>query len=220
MDSKLRILAVDDEPRGVELMERTLRKLAEVDTAATGDEAWARFQTHDYHLVISDQRMPGISGVELLTRVADARPITGRVLLTGYADISATIEAINRGRIHAYLNKPCPPDQLRMIAGSVLARVRAERENAVLLEELRERNQELEEVISSLRRETQGMIEAATAETAGAVAVRVAGPLGALRKLAAELAGGTSQRLLVELEAIETATQPLSRRTGSGRTPG
>jgi response regulator RpfG family c-di-GMP phosphodiesterase len=218
MDSKPRILAVDDEPRGVELIERTLRELAEVDTAATGDEAWERFQAHDYHLVISDQRMPGISGVELLTRVADARPITGRVLLTGYADIAATIEAINRGRIHAYLNKPCPPDQLRMIAGSVLARVRAERENAVLLAELRERNQELEEVISSLRRETQGMIEAATAETAGAVAVRVAAPLAALRKVASELETDTARRLLVELEAIETATQPLNRQIEPAQT--
>jgi response regulator RpfG family c-di-GMP phosphodiesterase len=137
--------------------------------------------------------------------------------LTGYADIAATIEAINRGRIHAYLNKPCPPDQLRMIAGSVLARVRAERENVALLAELRERNQELEEVISSLRRETQGMIDAATAETVGAVAVRVAGPLGELRKLATQLAGAPAQRLLAELESIETATQPSDRPTSGSR---
>ena len=94
MNEKPSVLAVDDERRGIELVARTLRKLADVSVATCGDDAWALFQKSEYDLVISDQRMSGMSGVELLSRIADREPFTGRILLTGYADIEATIDAI------------------------------------------------------------------------------------------------------------------------------
>jgi CheY-like chemotaxis protein len=124
MRSALTILAVDDEPRGVELVKRVLRRTAEVATATSGEMGWELFQKARYDLVISDQRMPGMSGVELLARVADHAPETGRVLLTGYTDSADTIDAVNRGRVHAYLTKPCPADHLRVAVQSVLDRVR------------------------------------------------------------------------------------------------
>ncbi len=166
MSEKPRVLAVDDEQRGVELVARTLRRIAIVDVATCGEEAWDLFKQTDYDIVISDQRMPGISGVELLAKVWEAKPLTGRVLLTGYADIEATIDAINKGRIHAYVNKPCSPDQLRMITTTTLNRVELERTNERLVQELNGRNDELEEVLASLRREQKAMVDDAYSQGA------------------------------------------------------
>ncbi len=129
MERRARILAVDDEQRGVELVKRVLRRIADVDTAMSGEEGWELFQSSDFDLVISDQRMPGISGVDLLANIAEASADTGRILLTGYADTVDTVAAINRAQVHAYLSKPCPPDQLSVTVGSVLERVKTLREN-------------------------------------------------------------------------------------------
>lgn len=127
MDRPARILAVDDERRAVELVQRVLRKMAEVETAMSGSEAWRLFEAGDFDLVISDQRMPGMTGVELLSQIAEASPETGRILLTGYADAADTLDAINRAHVHAYLSKPCPPTQLSLTVRSVLERVALQR---------------------------------------------------------------------------------------------
>lgn len=145
-----RILVVDDEPRAVELLVRTLRRQADVEAALSGDEAWTIFQGGGFSLVISDQRMPGMTGIELLGRVADEDESTGRILLTGFSDLEATVEAINRGRVHAYLHKPCAPPELIATTRGVLDRVVLSRENAALLADLRERNEQLGEAQSEL----------------------------------------------------------------------
>lgn len=140
MERRTRILAVDDEQRGVELVKRVLRRIADVDTTLSGEEGWELFQRSDFDLVISDQRMPGISGVDLLAKIAEASADTGRILLTGYADTVDTVDAINRARVHAYLSKPCPPDQLSVAVDSVLERVKTLRENQRLLDLLEDRS--------------------------------------------------------------------------------
>ncbi len=150
MAARAQILVVDDEPRGVELLCRTLRALGDVVGAADAEEGWARFEAAPFDLVVSDQRMPGLSGVELLGRVADRDDRVGRILLTGFADFDATVDAINRGRVHAYLSKPCPPAHLLAAARSVLERGALARENQALVETLRARNQELELALGSL----------------------------------------------------------------------
>ena len=94
MERRTRILAVDDEQRGVELVKRILRSVADVEIAMSGEEGWELLQASDFDLVISDQRMPGISGVELLAKVAETSPDTGRILLTGYADTVDTVDAM------------------------------------------------------------------------------------------------------------------------------
>ena len=124
MAAPVRILAVDDEPRAAELVERVLRRIGRVEKADSGESAWDLVQRQDFDLVISDQRMPGMSGVDLLARVAGRSLHTGRILVTAYTDFAATISAINDGCIHAYLAKPYEPDQLRTAAVSVLELVR------------------------------------------------------------------------------------------------
>jgi len=196
VSGKPRLLAVDDEQRGIELVARVLRKIGTVDLAMSGEEGWQLFQVAPYDVVISDQRMPGMSGVELLTLVADRAPHTGRILLTGYTDFAATVDAINKGRIHAYLNKPCPPDQLRMMTSSVAEQVRLQKLNESLIQELSGRNDELEEVLASLRLEQKSMVEAARTSTAReigeAFAERAANLLETLARLASQLAESAS----------------------------
>ncbi len=150
-DVRSHVLVVDDEPRAVELMVRTLRREVSVETASSADEAWRRIDTQDFELVISDQRMPGLTGVDLLSRVAERDDSVGRILLTGYSDLEATVEAINRGRVHAYLHKPCSPQDLRTTVKGVLDRVRLARENTRLVELVQTQNRKLEEALESLR---------------------------------------------------------------------
>ena len=124
------VLVVDDEPHALELLTRSLRKHAKVETAGSAEEAWERFRASDaIDIVISDQRMPGMSGVDLLGRIAETHPSVGRILLTGYSDLDATVAAINRGRVHAYLHKPCSPPELLATVKSVGDRVALARDN-------------------------------------------------------------------------------------------
>jgi signal transduction histidine kinase len=149
MAEKPRILVVDDEPRAVELLVRTLRRLGRVATAMSADEALPMVTQERFDLVISDQRMPGMSGVELLSRIAGHDEQVGRILLTGYTDLETSVEAINRGRVHAYLHKPCSPPELMGTVFSVLQRVRFTRESAGQLETLRREKAELETSLTS-----------------------------------------------------------------------
>jgi YesN/AraC family two-component response regulator len=124
MSRKRQILVVDDEPRSLELMKRILRPIADVMTAASAEEAWKIVEDVELDLLITDQRMPGgAQGVDLLTRVADRDDTLGRILLTGYTDLTSITDAINLGHVHGYLKKPCDPDEVVERVEMVLARV-------------------------------------------------------------------------------------------------
>ena len=105
-----KILFVDDEPHVLESIRRQLRKRFDLETAATGEEA-LRILKNDgpFAVIVSDMRMPGMNGVELLSTVKDTFPDTVRMMLTGNADQETAIEAVNNGQIFRFLNKPCPP---------------------------------------------------------------------------------------------------------------
>jgi signal transduction histidine kinase len=160
MEASFRILVVDDEPRGVELLARCLQKLGRVVRAKGGEEAWELARDSDLDLVVSDQRMPGMSGVELLTRIAERSPATGRILITGYTDLASTIDAINRGRVHAHLTKPCAPEELQLTARSVLERVTLARDNDRLVRDLSAANRELQTTLESLARAQRRSLDA------------------------------------------------------------
>jgi response regulator RpfG family c-di-GMP phosphodiesterase len=131
-----RLLLVADEPMVLEALSRQLRREYEI-TCASGAAAAMLALAHNppFDVIVSDLRMPGMDGVALLERCAAAAPDTSRVLLTGYADAEAAIDAVNKGQIFRFLTKPCPPSTLRtVLAGAVEQRrlVTAER---VLLQE-------------------------------------------------------------------------------------
>ncbi len=99
-------MVVDDEPANLRMLERLFRNDYEVVTAASGAEALELLNRHDIALIISDQRMPGMTGIEFLKQAANMRPQTVRVVLTGYTDVSDLVEAINSCVIYKYITKP------------------------------------------------------------------------------------------------------------------
>ncbi|MGD0799690.1 MAG: response regulator [Terracidiphilus sp.] len=111
MDDK--ILFVDDEPAVLDGYRRMLRKEFEVDTAVGGEKGLATIHDHGpYAIVISDMRMPGMNGAQFLAQVRENAPDTVRMLLTGYTDLSAAIDAVNEGNIFRFLTKPCSKESL------------------------------------------------------------------------------------------------------------
>lgn len=233
MPQPFRILVVDDEPRGVELLSRCLRRLGETETATSGEEAWSLARQGRFDLVVSDQRMPGCSGVELLTRVADQQPHTGRILITGYTDLESTIDAINRGRIHAYLTKPCAPDDLQVTALSVLERVRLARDNERLVADLSEKNRALEDALASLAEAQSRVVGSERLAAIGRLVAMVVHdlrtPLSLVRSAASELLReGEADRetreelareVISEVERMQRMCQELleATRAGEGR---
>ena len=108
-----RVLFVDDEPNVLEGIQRTLRKHAEIRTATSGTEGLrVLHEEGPFALVISDMRMPSMNGAQFLASVRELAPDAVRMILSGQADLQATIAAVNEGHIYRFLNKPCPPDQL------------------------------------------------------------------------------------------------------------
>ncbi len=127
-----RVLCVDDEPLILEGLESNLAWHYEVQTAVSGAEGLDSIRRNGpFALVISDMRMPGMDGATFLREVRKEAPDTTRILLTGYADIEAAMEAVNKGNIFRFLSKPCAPDVLLPAVQAATEQyqlVRAERE--------------------------------------------------------------------------------------------
>lgn len=109
-----KIMVVDDEPANLRLLERLFRRDYHVITASSGAEALQLLEQHDVALLITDQRMPGMTGIELLKSATTLRQHMVRIILTGYTDVSALVEAINCGQVYKYVTKPWNNDDLRL----------------------------------------------------------------------------------------------------------
>ncbi len=108
-----KILFVDDETANLRLLERLFRNSYEVLTASSTAEALDLLALHDVALIISDQRMPSMTGSEFLKKAAEMRPQTVRIMLTGYTDASALVDAINSGVVYKYITKPWVNEELQ-----------------------------------------------------------------------------------------------------------
>ncbi len=129
MSDKHKILLVDDELNILKACTRLLRKLdVEVFQSTVPNEALEIFQSHDFSVVISDQRMPSMEGTEFLTRIREINDDPVRILLTGYADTQAAIDAINRGSVYRYLSKPWDNKEVIQIVADSIAEYEANRQ--------------------------------------------------------------------------------------------
>lgn len=107
------VLLVDDEPRITTAIQRTLRREAfEICTAASAREALEVLANRAIDVVVSDEKMPGMSGTEFLAVVQKEYPATIRIVLTGHASLDTAIKAINEGSIFRFMTKPCNPSEL------------------------------------------------------------------------------------------------------------
>ena len=112
-----KLLIVDDDTPNIRLLERVFRKDYSCLTASSAEEAILLLDQHEVAVIITDQRMPQMTGLELLKKSADRRPHMVRILLTGYTDLEALVEAVNCGLVYMYVSKPWNNDDLKLRVG-------------------------------------------------------------------------------------------------------
>lgn len=138
------ILCVDDESDNVEALERLLRKKYKILKATSGAEGLDLLKTENVSLIVSDQRMPKMTGVQFLAKSMKTHPDAIRILLTGYTDIESVIDAINSGQIYKYATKPWDPVDLANTVDKAI-------EKYELTSELRDKNAKLEAAYAELK---------------------------------------------------------------------
>lgn len=164
------ILIIDDEPDVIQSVRDLLRLDYKVLGASRAAEGMRALAAHEVHVVMTDQRMPGMSGVELLHHIRGEHPDAIRLLFTGYADLRAVIDAINQGNVYRYLTKPWDPDELQTVIREACNRYDLIVERKLLLEELERKNAELERKNAELTRKN-AELEQKNAELAAAHAL-------------------------------------------------
>jgi DNA-binding NtrC family response regulator len=158
-DKKYAILVVDDESANLQKLKRTFLELYAVFEAKSGEEAFAIAQKESVDLVITDQKMPRMTGIELLKRIMKIKPDVMRIILTGYTEVEDLIDAINEGHVYRYITKPWDPKEMRVTVRQALATLELERENRRLAEELQKANERLQAENIALRNEVRRYLD-------------------------------------------------------------
>jgi response regulator RpfG family c-di-GMP phosphodiesterase len=162
---KYKILAVDDEAANVRMLERVFRGPFDVVTALSGPEALDLLTLHDIALIISDQRMPGMTGVEFLKRAAEMRPRCVRFILTGYTDANDLADALNSNVIYKYITKPWIAEDLLQTVKQGLAHYETIKGNHLLNLENQRLNERLSAAEGSLLRVFTEMLSLMSEDT-------------------------------------------------------
>ena len=148
MEPTTTILLVDDEPRVLDALEAILAAEFRVLRAESGEDALRLLQAEEVAVILTDYRMPGMTGVELLRRSQEIVPDAIRIVLTAYTDVDSLMEAINTGRIYHFVPKPWDPTDLALVVRRAAERYALGAENARLRDEL-------ELALNTLRREAR-----------------------------------------------------------------
>jgi signal transduction histidine kinase len=178
------LLVVDDEADVVQSLQDLLRREYHVLGATRARDGLRLLHEQPVHVVMTDQRMPEISGVDFLRSVRRDRPEAIRLLFTGYADIKAVIDAINEGHVYRYITKPWDPDELLMILRQAGEQYDLLQERQRLLDDLRRKNEELEQANAELQQANvlkEGFINVASHELRTPLTILLALPELALR---------------------------------------
>lgn len=152
---KCSLLIVDDEPNILTSLSLLLSKDFEVLTADSAETALKLFSQREIDLILTDQRLPGINGVQLLEWVREHSPRTVRLMMTGLARLEDAVEAINCGQISRFVFKPWHSEELMQVLRNAARTFMLERSHEQLLAELRDLNLELEERVQQRTRELQ-----------------------------------------------------------------
>jgi response regulator RpfG family c-di-GMP phosphodiesterase len=148
----IRILFVDDEKNILNSLERLFfDEDFEILIASSGEEALTILKTYpDIGVIVSDQRMPGLCGVDFLEKAKEIAPNALRILLTGYADINISIDVINKGEAYRYITKPWNDDELIAIIRESVQKYSLLKKNQILSEKVKRQNDELKHLNSML----------------------------------------------------------------------
>lgn len=139
-----RVLLVDDEVNVLAAIKRALMdEPYEISTAGSGEEALRIMAAERFKVVVSDERMPGMGGAELLSQVRERYPDTVRIMLTGHASVESTMKAVNRGEIYRFFTKPWNDHELVMALRSAIEKFDLEAERRRLLATVKSQASEL-----------------------------------------------------------------------------
>lgn len=141
---KIHVLYVDDEEHNLVSFKASFRRSFKIWTAISADEAREILDKEEIHIIITDQRMPDETGVEFLVSILDKHPEPIRMLLTGYSDIEAVIDSINKGQVYRYITKPWNDKQLELSIKNAHEVFSLRKENKILFEKLKKANEQLE----------------------------------------------------------------------------
>jgi len=157
------ILIVEDDPGVLSALKRTLAdEPYEVFTATSGVDGLEMLNKHQIKLIISDEKMPGMSGSEFLTAAKKIFPDSIRIMLTGYADMDAAMNAINSGEIYRFYSKPWDDVELKLSIRTAIEKFDLEEENRNLLKTVKRQEGELKQLedshpgITSLKKDEEG----------------------------------------------------------------
>ncbi len=146
------LLVVDDEPYILSTLAGLLSPEFEVLTADSAEAAKGYFAAREIDLILTDQKMPRVSGVELLEWVRQHSPRTIRLMMTGFAELEEAVDAINKGQVFRYLFKPWRHEELLDVLRGAAHTYQLERSHAQLLEELKQLNEKLREMNAQLEK--------------------------------------------------------------------
>ena len=149
------LLVVDDESDVCDSVHDLLRREFNVLKAKNADEGMKLMRANEVHIIMTDQRMPKVTGVELLKSIRAGHPQAIRMLFTGYADMDSVIAAINQGHIFKFLKKPWQPEDLEQAVREAAAEYERLIENAEILDKLRQELAHLRERITALEKEVE-----------------------------------------------------------------
>lgn len=161
-DKKYELLLVDDELANLQKLQRTFMGQYGVHLAQSGEEALEILQNMPIDAIITDQRMPHMTGIEFLERSQKIYPNMVRIVLTGFTDVEDLIAAINTGKVHKYITKPWEPDNVRLAVQDALEKMELVRENERLAAELKLANERLETENILLRQEVEKQVRPRT----------------------------------------------------------
>lgn len=167
MSRRHNILIVDDEVANLRLLRRVLGREYEVLEATSGQEGLELLKKNNVSLIITDQRMPAMTGVQMLEQSLPVNPDAIKILLTGYTDVQALIDAINAGHVYKYVPKPWDADELKLTVRRALETFELKEHNIRLIQELKSAMGELEELSMGTIRALADALDAKCDYTAG-----------------------------------------------------
>lgn len=143
-DYKIKILYLDDEVNNLNSFKAAFRRDYDITTAESAKEGLEILKEKEFNIIITDQRMPNMTGVEFLEAIIPIYPNPIRILLTGYTDITAVVDSINRGKVYHYISKPWDENSIKILMKNAYETFDLRHRNVILAEGLRKSNEQLE----------------------------------------------------------------------------
>ncbi len=140
----INVLYIDDEPHNLVSFKASFRRSFNIFIAESAEEGRNILRENEIHIILSDQRMPAMTGIEFFESILNEYPDPIRILITGFSDISAVVDAINRGQVYKYLTKPWNEEEVKNFIDKAYEVYSLRKQNEILTQKLLDANKKLE----------------------------------------------------------------------------